>query len=155
MALWKACLIAATIGAAGCCFTVASWSQQSSPSQQQQSQFGTHPVIAGTSNKFFTANSSRELKPAAGTKVIPIPGQDGRVLGYIIVARDNDTAGVSCSGSCSNSEGNPCGGCAAQPGLPDSIITCGCETSACAPTGGGCSAGQTGLGWVFMNSMRQ
>jgi hypothetical protein len=35
--------------------------------------------------------------------------------------------GASCSGSCYNSEGNPCGGCAPQQGLPDSIITCGCE----------------------------
>jgi hypothetical protein len=72
----------------------------------QEDSVGTHPVVAGTSNKFFTAKSDREIKPTEGTKIVPVPGQDGEVIGYILVARDNSTTGATCSGSCYNSEGN-------------------------------------------------
>jgi hypothetical protein len=135
MPVWKAFLLLLAIAAAGC---------------SQEESAGTHPVVAGTSNKFFTAKSSHEIQPTEGTKVIPIPGQDGKPLGFIMVARDNDVTGASCSGSCYNSEGNPCGGCAVQQGLPDSTISCGCETSACAPSSGGCKVDQTNFGslWV-------
>jgi hypothetical protein len=61
--------------------------------------------------------------------------------------------GASCSGSCYNSEGNPCGGCAPQQGLPDSIITCGCEVSACAQSGSGCKLDQTNFGGVWSRAL--
>jgi hypothetical protein len=115
----------------------------------QEEPAGTHPVVAGTSNKFFTANSDREIKPTEGTKVVPVSGHNGKVLGYILVARDNSTTGATCSGSCYNSEGNPCGGCAPQQGLPDSIITCGCEVSACAQSGSGCKLDRTNFGGIW------
>jgi hypothetical protein len=119
----------------------------------QEDSVGTHSVVAGTSNKFFTAKSDREIKPTEGTTVVPIPGQDGKPIGYVLVARDNSTTGATCSGSCYNSEGNPCGGCAPQQGLPDSIITCGCEVSACAQSGGGCKLDQTNFGGVWSRAL--
>jgi hypothetical protein len=119
----------------------------------QEDSVGTHSVVAGTSNKFFTAKSDREIKPTEGTKVVPIPGQDGKPIGYVLVARDNSTTGATCSGSCYNSEGNACGGCAPQQGLPDSIITCGCEVSACAQSGGDCKLDQTNFGGVWSRAL--
>ena len=111
----------------------------------QEDSTGTHPIVAGTNNKFFTAKSEREIQPTEGTKVIPVPGQDGKPLGFLMVARDNGgVTGITCSGSCSNSEQNPCGGCSAQN--TDDTISCSCEISACA---GSCKADQTifGANW--------
>ena len=111
----------------------------------QEDSTATRPVVAGTSNKFFTAKSDREIQPTEGTKVVPVPGQDGKPLGYLMIARDNGgVTGITCSGSCSNSEQNPCGGCSSTQ--TDDTISCSCEISACA---GSCKADQTifGANW--------
>ena len=111
----------------------------------QEDSTPTHPIVAGTSNKFFTARSEREIQPTEGTTVLPVPGQDGKPLGYLLIARNNGgVTGITCSGSCSNSEQNPCGGCSAQQA--SDTISCSCEISACA---GSCKADQTifGTNW--------
>jgi hypothetical protein len=48
-----------------------------------------------------------------------------------------------CASQASPSDYHPCGGCAPQQGLPDSIITCGCEVSACAQSGSASSIERT------------
>jgi len=94
----------------------------------------SRPIEAGTSNSFFTAVSSQKIRTAPGARVEPIVGKDGSVHQIKIIARDNDdfqtvtcecfsacsgsctatreelgtVIDYSCSGSCTNSEGNHC-----------------------------------------------
>jgi len=69
-------------------------------------------VVAGTTNKFYTAVSSRQLKTADGAKVNIMRGKDGNIQGVTIIARDNEVSGrMTCqcgASSCFSNSNDAC-----------------------------------------------
>jgi hypothetical protein len=124
-----AAVLLITIAIAGC------------PSKPSGNKHTGQAIVAGTKNEFYTAISAQKIRTAEGAKADSILSKDGSLRGVNIVAREKEGAGaftcecssgceenggdrclmqriddtgsstIWCSGSCHNSESNPCGPC--------------------------------------------